>query len=362
MNWVRFVFQTSDATLNSIVRYLALFPLLLCACSQRSAPIPIQPAFATQPVNDNADDCAIWANRSNPQRSLIFGTNHADGAGGALMVYDLSGKVRQTIGGIESAGSVDVEYNISIGGRASDLLVLAEQRRQRLRIMRVWPDGSGVEENSEIPVFEKQMGDFAEPVGLALYRRPSDGSVFAIVGRKKGPRKGYLWQYRLFTDDKARVRGEKIREFGDSAGNIRAVAVDDEAGFVYYADADDSIRKWHADPDHPAAAKEVARFGIDGFRGSRAGIAIYAAANGEGYIVCTDQTGSASEFRIYDRKDPSKLLKVISGGGDTGAWLDVSNANLGKDFARGMMVAMNGAARNYLVFRWADIVETAKLK
>jgi 3-phytase len=346
------------------VRFLSICSILICACTPKSDSVRIQFAFATQPVNDDPDDVAIWVNKAAPQRSLIFGTNKAEAPTGALFVYDMNGKIKQTIAGIDRPNNIDVEYHMSIGGRVSDIVVLTERRLNRLRVMRVWPDGSGVEENSEIPVFEGQKGDFAEPMGIGLYRRPSDGSVYAIVGRKNGPRKGYLWEYRLFTDDKGRVRGEKVREFGDYSGKseIEAIAVVDEAGFVYYADEDDSIRKWHADPDHPDASKEVARFGVDGFRGNREGIAIYPLSEGEGYVIVTDQIQENSEYRIYNRRDPSKLLKVVSGGADSTDGLEVTPAYLGREFARGLLIAMNSDARNFLVYRWADVADTGSPK
>jgi 3-phytase len=31
-------------------------------------------------------------------------------------------------------------------------------------------------------------------MGIALYRRPRDGAVFAIVGRKTGPRQDHLYR------------------------------------------------------------------------------------------------------------------------------------------------------------------------
>jgi 3-phytase len=83
------------------------------------------------------------------------------------------------------------------------------------------------------------------------------------------------------------VRAQKVREFGRFSGTkeIEAVAVDDELGYVYYADEGDGIHKYHADPDHPEAARELAHFGREGFQGDREGIAIYGLAGGRGYIV-----------------------------------------------------------------------------
>lgn len=48
------------------------------------------------------------------------------------------------------------------------------------------------------------------------------------------------------------------------ANEIEAVAVDDALGYVYYADEGDGIHKWHADPDHPEANRELAVFGRTG--------------------------------------------------------------------------------------------------
>ena len=63
-------------------------------------------------------------------------------------------------------------------------------------------------------VFEGEAGDSALPMGIALYKRPADGAIFAIVSRKTGPSGSYLWQYRLSDDGDGHVTGTKVREFG----------------------------------------------------------------------------------------------------------------------------------------------------
>jgi 3-phytase len=102
-------------------------------------------------------------------------------------------------------------------------------------------------------VFENEAGDFAAPMGIALFKR-ADGAVFAIVGRKSGPNEGYLWQYRIEPGPSLRL----VRRFGkfSGMGEIEAVAVDDALGFVYYADgtyqlsADRVVRKVSDHPVH----------------------------------------------------------------------------------------------------------------
>src|SRR2546430_13244114 len=168
-------------------------------------------------------------------RSLILGTNKAPAPNGALVVFGLDGKVRQTLAGIDRPNNVDVEYGLMLQGQATDIAVLTERLRRRLRVFRIASDGSALTDVSSpggLPVFEGEAGEAGEPMGIALYRRVRDGTVFAIVSRKVGPRVGYLWQYRLEDDGRGRVKATKVREFGvfSGAGRIEAIAVDDALG------------------------------------------------------------------------------------------------------------------------------------
>jgi 3-phytase len=220
-----------------------------------------------------------------------------------------------------------------------------------------------------VPILADQKGEAGAPMGIGLYRRPRDGAVFAIVAPKEGPRDGYLWQYRLNDAGNGRVSATFVRRFGTfSATSVRdeneieAVAVDDELGYVYYADEADGIHKWHADPDHADAGRELAVFGKSGFRGDREGIAIYALSNGTGYIVCTDQLDGDSEYHVYAREgtasnphDHSREIAVIRGGADATDGLEISSRALGPGLPSGAMIAMNSGPKNFLVFRWQDV-------
>ena len=42
---------------------------------------------------------------------------------GAIVVYGLDGKIRQTIGGIDRPNNVDVEYGFRFGGQSVDIAV-----------------------------------------------------------------------------------------------------------------------------------------------------------------------------------------------------------------------------------------------
>jgi 3-phytase len=339
-----------------------------------SAVVDLRPALATDPVGEDPDDPAIWIHPSAPQRSLILATDKTAAPRGSVFVFGLDGKVRQQVSGLDRPNNVDVEYGLRLGGGRVDIAVVTERYQRRLRVFRIAPDGSGIADISSpdnLRVFAGADGDEGAPMGVALYRRPRDGAVFAIVSPKTGPREGYLEQYRLEDDGAGRVRAAPVRRFGrfSGAGEIEAVAVDDAPGYVYYADEGNGIHKYHADPDHPDAARELAHFGKSGFDGDREGIAIYARKDGSGYIVCTDQLDGNSRYHIYRREgapgrphDHSELLKIVRGGADSTDGIEVSSAALGPHFPAGMMIAMNSGPRNFLIFRWDDVANTGSPK
>jgi 3-phytase len=327
----------------------------------------ITAALATEQVGDDPDDPAIWVHPTLPEQSLILGTNKVAAPGGALVVFGLDGRIRQTIDGIDRPNNVDVEYGLTVGGESVDIAVVTERLQHRLRVFRIAPDGSGLTDISSqggVNVFEGETGENAEPMGIALYKRSADGAIYAVVGRKSGPVSGYLWQYRLEDDGTGKVKATKVREFGTYSGinEIEALAVDDSLGYVYYADEGYGIRKWTADPENPDAGRELAQFGVEGFRGDHEGIAIYARSDGTGYIVCADQIDGSSEYHLFPREgkpgrphDHSETIKVVAGGADSTDGLEATSVALGPKFPHGILVAMNSGQRNFLIFDWGDI-------
>lgn len=333
----------------------------------------IRPSHATQPVTADADDPAIWNHPSDPQRSLILGTNKVKAPDGAVAVFRMDGTTLQTFSGLDRPNNVDVEYGLPLGGRNIDIAVATERLRNQLRVFEVRADGSGISDitsSGKTLVFAGRSGEQAAPMGISLYRRPKDGAIFAIVAPKEGPRTGYLGQYRLEDDGHGRVKASFVRYFGNFSGiaEIEAVAVDDALGYVFYSDEGDGIHKYHADPDHPAAATELAHFGKTGFKADREGIAIYARDNGTGYIVCTDQLALNSEYHVYAREgepgnphDHNRLLKIVKGGADTTDGIEITSRPAG-GFPAGFLAAMNSKDRNFLLFSWTEIAEAGPVK
>jgi 3-phytase len=339
--------------------------------SPLSNALEIEAEYSTAQLSNDPDDPAIWVHPDDASRSLILGTMKVAAPAGAIVVFGTDGQIRQLISGVDRPNNIDVEYGMPIGGRRVDIAVATERLARQLRVFRIDPADARLIDLGGIPILEGQEGEAGAPMGIALYRRPRDGAIFAIVSPKEGPREGYLWQYRLTDAGSGRVGATFVRRFGNfSATTVReeneieAVAVDDALGYVYYADEADGIHKWHADPDHAEAGRELAHFARTGYRGDREGIAIYAQPDGTGYLVVADQLDDDSEYHVYPREgtpgnphDHTREITVLRGGADATDGIEISSSPLGPGLPNGAMVVMNSEPRNFLIFRWQEVRE-----
>jgi 3-phytase len=338
--------------------------LLVCIVAALLQSPPIEPTRATVQVPNDPDDPAIWIHPQDASKSLILGTDKIAAEGG-LYVFDLNGGLRQSFKSLDRPNNVDVEYGFNLGGQRIDIAVVTERKQHRLRVFGI--DAGGAVRDLQpagVPVLAGQVGDASEPMGIALYRRPKDGAVFAIVAPKIGDATNYLWQYRLEFANGA-VAGRLVRRFGAfsqkrpnplTEGEIEAVVADDALGFVYYSDEQFGIRKWHADPDHPNAATEINVLGRDGYRGDREGLAIYASGpDGAGFLISSDQVENGTRLMIYPRDGSAQpLLAAVPTRADETDGLEVTSRSL-PGFPNGMLVMMNSSPKNFLIFDWRAV-------
>ncbi|OGU60006.1 MAG: 3-phytase [Ignavibacteria bacterium RBG_13_36_8] len=347
------------------------FPLviLLCVfncCSQTEQPDcgTIKPIVVTDTVKWDTDDPAIWINPDDPTKSLIIGTDKE--SDGALYVFDLNGKIieEKVVRNLKRPNNVDVEYGLILNGKSVDIAVATEREANKIRIYSL-PEMKAVD-NGGIEVFEGE--EQRAPMGISLYKRPTDGAVFAIISRKEGPLEGYLWQYLLSDDGTGNVKGTKVRAFGLYSGvkEIESIAVDDQLGYVYYSDEQYGIRKYYVDPDVKDANKELGIIYVMDYLEDSEGISIYPVDDKTGYILVSDQ--SANRFRIYTREgtlaDPEeetpaqphnhKLVKIVNASTNNSDGSEVTNMVLNEKFPGGFFVAMSDN-KTFQYYSWKDI-------
>lgn len=319
----------------------------------------IKPVIITDTVRYDTDDPAIWINPANPSASLVLGTDKDQD--GALYVFDLQGKIvpDKVVRNLQRPNNVDVEYGLNLQGRATDIAVVTERFTHKLRIFSVPDmkpiDGGGI----EVFVGETET-DYRDLMGISLYKDRA-GKVYAIVGRKTGPRKGgYLWQYLLEDDGRGVVKATLVRKFGLFSGKkeIEAIAVDDALGYVYYSDEGYGVRKYYADP--AKGDEELAAFGRKGFRQDHEGISIYPVTDSTGYILVSDQQTNC--FHIFSREGSSGhphqhvLIKSVHLSTLESDGSEVVARPLNSTFTKGLFVAMS-TDKTFHYYRWEDLMK-----
>jgi 3-phytase len=317
----------------------------------------LRASVITEQVRHDSDDPAIWVNPVDASKSLIIGTDKD--TDGALYAFDLSGKIVKRVEGIKRPNNVDIAYGITLDGKKIDIAVTTERQANKIRIFSL-PDLEPID-NGGITVFAGE--EEQAPMGIALYTRPSDHQIFAVVGRKSGPAENYLWQYELKAEAGA-ITGQVVRKFGCYSGKkeIEAIAVDNELGFIYYSDEQMGVRKYWADPAAGNDA-ELALFAQQGFSIDHEGIAIYKTGPKTGYILVSNQ-GSQS-FMVYPREGTAanpnqyKLLAEIPVSAMETDGADATHANLGPAFPKGIFVAMS-TDRTFHFFDWRLVEQKIK--
>jgi 3-phytase len=317
----------------------------------------VKPVFISEPVQFDSDDPAIWINKADISKSLIIGTDKD--INGGLYVFDLQGKILKdkTVGNLKRPNNVDIAYGLVLNGKPTDVAITTERLGQDLRIFSI-PDMKPVD-NGGIKVFENETEpDYNAPMGIAVYTA-KDAKIYAIVGRKNGPKTGgYLFQYLLEDNGHGQVKATLVRKFGEYSGKkeIESIAVDNELGYVYYSDEQFGVRQYYADP--AKGNEQLSVFGKTGFAEDHEGISIYKLNDTTGYILVSDQ--GANRFQIFSREGTKnnpfehKYLKTVNVEAKESDGSEITSIPLNTTFKHGLFVAMS-TDRTFHFYRWEDI-------
>lgn len=339
------------------ITLIALLLLGACSSNKFTHPSAIKPVIITEPVKYDTDDPAIWINKADPTKSLVIGTDKD--ADGALYVFDLNGKIihDKVVRDLKRPNNVDLAYGLILAGKPTDIAITTERMTHKLRIYTL-PDMKPVDKGG-IEVFVGETGaEYRDLMGIAIYTS-KEGKMYAIVGRKNGPKTGgYLWQYLLEDDGTGNVKATLVRKFGEYSGKkeIESIAVDNELGYIYYSDEQTGVRQYYADP--AKGNQQLAIFGTTGFQADHEGISIYKLTDSTGYILVSDQ--GANRFQIFSREGTAKnpfehqLLKVANVAATQSDGSDVVNVPLNPTFKHGLFVVMSDD-KTFHYYRWEDI-------
>ncbi|WP_309235779.1 phytase [Streptomyces sp. TRM64462] len=385
--------------------------LLLITGAPAAQPVSVAARAETPAVYDDeaggnadADDPAVWVDPRNPGRSLVIGTLKEAG----LDVYGLDGARVQHIDAPAAPGAgaaagrfnnVDVVYGFELGGRKTDLAVVSDRGRDRVRAYAIDPGALAagrpplrdVTAPDVAPVFAANEADVDEQrtaYGLTAF---SDGDdAYVVVSQReetrlrlleledRGGRVGYKAEDTLDLPDTFTLPdGTRWTPCADPGERpqVEGMAVDQERRVLYAAQ--ETVGLWRIDLDDeefgkPRLVDRVREYGIPwsyepdeeecvldhahdpGFGGTRLsadaeGVTVYHAGDGEGYVIASSQGDDT--FAVYEREGRNAYVgsfAVADGASVDGVQHSdgstVVNVPLGQAFPQGLLVTHDGEA------------------
>ncbi|MCV4272793.1 phytase [Pseudomonas capsici] len=323
-----------------------------------ATPLPSVTAVAqSDPVarqGDAADDPAIWIHPKNPAQSRVLGTNKKQG----LLVYDLKGKQLQELA-VGRLNNVDVRPGFMLGKQKVDLAVASNRDRNSLSLFSIDRTSGVLGEAGEIPT------PLAQIYGICLFQ-PASGEIYAFANDKDGS----FLQYRISAPD-GKARGELVRSFKVDSQPEGCVA-DDQRQRLFLGEEDVGVWAVDARADQPATLSSVIKVG-DVVHADVEGLALYQSEQHD-YLVISSQGNDS--YVVVDAEAPYALRGTfrvglnarlgIDGTSETDG-LEVTSANLGGPWSKGMLVVQDGRkrmpeqAQNFKFVPWADVVKTLAL-
>lgn len=319
--------------------------LTVLLCGHAYLPqIQLEPVVKTAGVRVDADDPAFWQ-RGGVTR--IIGTDKGLSPNGGLFSFDAQGRLMGRVPNLSRPNNVDVAYGLVAGKERWDLAVATERDKNRLLVCRIMPDGTLVDVTGKTSVFVGEKGDFAAPMGVAVYS-PKQGRVEAVVSPKDGPKTQHLGRYELVFNQ-GKVDARLISRLGvfSGKGETEAIAVHPGLGVAFHADEEFGIHAVDL-----ASGKNLVSFGRTEYPGDREGMAVWGH-----YLFSSDQRpreDGGSIVRVYDISNTRKgvvrpVLDIITQADSTDG-LDVFPGRIDANFPNGALAVMNSRDKNFWLF------------
>jgi 3-phytase len=317
----------------------------------------VSATLETDPVpgtGDAADDAAIWVHPDDPARSVVIGTDKADGG---LAIYDLTGRQIQYLD-TDKLNNIDLRNGFALQGKSTALLIATSRSEDTMEAFRIEP---ATRRLSEVPASQNGAG-FAV-LGTCMYRSPSSGKFYVFITERKG---GRVEQWEV-QEGGAGITFSRVRAL-DVGGESEGCVADDEKRLLYIAEQDRAIWRYGAEPD---SGNDRVRLGSVGWFGRLSpdieGLAIYKTPEGGGYLIASSQGDDT--FHLYDRGSGAHVgaFRITEGVVDSVSETDgieVASVPLGPAFPNGLFVAQDGyneepdgrkERQNFKFVRWEAI-------
>lgn len=329
---------------------------IMGACASAPAPVVegqkfVMASVETAPAGargDAADDPAMWKHPSDPDRSLILGTNKKEG----LVVFSLDGAEVQRLP-IGLINNVDIRQSPD---RPFDLAVASNDQVNAISIFLVDRATGNVIHRGDIPT------DTVEPYGICQGRE--DGRDLAGVTYKDGTVQ--LWSLSI---GETELGGDLLRSVKLET-QLEGCVFDETNGLLFVGEEGKGLwtLAYRDAASEPTLIDSVGS--ATGLVADVEGVSIWRGANGAGWVVASAQ--QENRFVVYERQAPHTPRGSFSIIANDALSLDEVTHTDGLDvfsgalpgFPRGVLIVQDdgnpksGENQNFKIVNWAD-VETA---
>ena len=336
--------------------FMALILSWILAC--HPVKIVVTAAVETTPVistDDAADDPAIYIHPTNPDKSVVIGTDKQMG----LEVYSFSGKTLNSYA-FGRINNVDLRSQFELPNGNTIVLVGGSNRTNNsISLFSLDP------ETAELQVIngEAMISKVGEIYGFCLYQKEK---TYAIVVGKDG--KVEQWELAGTMDGK--VNGKLVRSFS-VGGKCEGMVADDELGHLYIAEEERGIWKYVAAPEATSDRTKIQLLSENNqLKEDLEGLTIYYGPNETGYLIASSQGNNS--YAIYERQGNNNYLgsfriaknSTIDGTSDTDG-IDVTNLAVNETFKNGVFIVQDGNNRenntklnqNFKLVPWEQIAK-----
>ncbi|MCI5052660.1 MAG: phytase [Simkaniaceae bacterium] len=323
--------------------------VMLSALVALSACAP-SPKVTTTSMKRDADECDFWIDADDSSRSVLIGNDKE--TPGCLYVWDMEGKKLFETEPIIMPVGVSVRKGIKLGNREIDVVGTGVRSTNEIKIFEIDPKTRHlIDRTSKRGI---SSGFTYRTYGFCLYKRPSDGALFAFASDRKV---NEIHQIRLQDDGEGNFEGKLVRKFGkgDQKRFVEGMIADDELGYFYCCDERYSILKYWADP----AKKDnrlLNKFALDdNIKKDREGLALYLEPQGKGYLIVSSQGNSS--FNIYQREGNNAFVKQVKPKGVYYSdGIACTSTPILPKFPKGVFAAHNDTDTNFVLYSWEELM------
>jgi len=300
---------------------------------------------------DAADDPAIWVDRADPGRAILFGTDKKAG----LYTYRLDGTVLQNLDG-GMPNNVDLREGFMVDGRPHLLVATSDRSPGRFGIALFLTD----QQTLQTRFWGVIPSDLTEPYGLCVGRYGSD---FVVIVNGTD---GQVRQVAITVGPDGAPVGTERKRYALSS-QTEGCVIDDATGLVYIGEEAKGIWRFSLDPTYTHRL-HLARAPSPELAPDVEGLAMIRDA-GRTFLLASSQGDSAFAIWRVDGPDAQYAgrFSVVSGNGiDAVTGTDGITATEGPigPYAQGLIMVQDdvdelpgrtGERQNFKLVDWTAI-------